>query len=306
MLHRMMLWGGRNTFKRHAVKITMNVTSSNMNVMSSTLSNMLSKDVQKKVIIHTNTAEQASRIAEEVNLANDVKSLFKGDTMLIIGDQHPEVKHHSAQKFTMEMTSDEVQSALKSNQFHPRVLVATSSCIGAGLDCAFVCGVVRIGFPTSILNLAQEMGRCGRNRSNNGSSPTDHFILILTLNDCVYLHERLFTNVDETAMNHPSRIISYEMQRNKQLDDLLSVLQLLFLNQSCWHRSLETIVGHLLESEGDPSDACVAACPACCGNVVNQLIMPARRDGVKSFLNHAFMRNDRNDELPEHVVKKLK
>ena len=47
-LHGMMLWGGRNTFKRHAVKITMNVTSSNMNVTSSTLSNVLSKDVQKK------------------------------------------------------------------------------------------------------------------------------------------------------------------------------------------------------------------------------------------------------------------
>ena len=48
------------------------------------------------MIICTNTAEQASRIAEEVNLANDVKSLFKGDAMLVIGDQDPEVKHHSA------------------------------------------------------------------------------------------------------------------------------------------------------------------------------------------------------------------
>ena len=57
-----------------------------MRVISSTLSNILSKDIQNKVIIYTNTADQASQIAEEVNLANDEKSLFKGDTMLIVGD----------------------------------------------------------------------------------------------------------------------------------------------------------------------------------------------------------------------------
>ena len=38
---------------------------------------------------------------EEANLANDDKSLFKGDTMNVVGDEEPEVKPRLTQKFTM-------------------------------------------------------------------------------------------------------------------------------------------------------------------------------------------------------------
>ena len=305
LLREMMLWGGRSTFKRRTVKMSMNIASKNLPIIiCSTIRNIISSDIQKKLIIYTNTADQARSIAEEIDIVNDEKSLFKGDTLLIIGDQDPEVKHQSAQKFTMDMSNDAIEDSIKSNEFHPRVLVATSSCIGAGLDSDAVYGVIRIGFPTSILNLVQEMGRCGRNRSNNGLSPTDQFILNVTLNDFVYLHERLFINVDEKVKNHKSRVISYEMQRNKQMADLDSVLKFLFLNKSCWHCYLENIIGYPFEPCGDPNDICGGACPVCC-DAQNDFIMPARRDGLTSFLVQTFMRNDRNDKYPEYVLKQL-
>lgn len=48
--------------------------------------------------------------------------------------------------------------------------MATASYIGAGLDYEGVFSVVRDRFPTIIMLLSQDMGRCGRTRplSDNG------------------------------------------------------------------------------------------------------------------------------------------
>lgn len=40
--------------------------------------------------------------------------------------------------------------------------------------------------------MAQEMGRCGRGRTNDTGTVTDTFYLILSCDDFIYLNKRLF------------------------------------------------------------------------------------------------------------------
>ena len=116
----------------------------------------------KKLIIYTNTASQAETYQDKVNTLLDNELLFEGDTVLIIGGLEPEVKLINAQTFTKEIHN--AAELIENNEFFPRVLIATSSSIGAGLGLSDVYSVIRIGFPTSILDLMQEMGRYGRNQ----------------------------------------------------------------------------------------------------------------------------------------------
>ena len=48
------------------------------------------------------------------------------------------------------------------NIFAPIVLTYTSGCAGSGFDCSDTALVSRLGVPTRIINITQEMGRCGR------------------------------------------------------------------------------------------------------------------------------------------------
>ena len=74
--------------------------------------------------------------------------------------------------------------------------MATAGSIGTGLDSQDVYSVTRIGYPTSVIDMAQEMGRCGRGRSSSGSAVTGEFHLVLSLNDFVYLNQRLYLPED--------------------------------------------------------------------------------------------------------------
>ena len=92
----------------------------------------------------------------------DLSDEIKGDVLVIQGDLQPEVKFVSAEQFTRFVENP--QHLVDTNQFLPRILLATAGCIGAGLDCSDVYSVCRLGFPISIINMVQEMGRCGRGR----------------------------------------------------------------------------------------------------------------------------------------------
>jgi len=43
-------------------------------------------------------------------------------------------------------------------------------------------------FATSVFAMAQELGRCGKGRTNEGNIAIDTFHLFLTFDDCVYLN----------------------------------------------------------------------------------------------------------------------
>ena len=60
--------------------------------------------------------------------------MFKGDTILIKGDLQSEMKQVNAESFTQEIHNP--NKLIENIEFCPRVLLATSSCICAGLDCS--------------------------------------------------------------------------------------------------------------------------------------------------------------------------
>lgn len=66
----------------------------------------------------------------------------------------------SAERFIQVMSNPE--ELINSNKLYPGILIATAGSIGAGLDSPDVYLVCQASFPTSIFEMVQEMGRCGR------------------------------------------------------------------------------------------------------------------------------------------------
>ena len=83
------------------------------------------------------------------------------------------------------------------NTFTSRIIIDTASYIGDGLDSKEVYEVITIGFLESMLNLIQEMGRCGCDRSKELGVVTDVFVVIININDCIHMLERVCAQ-DET------------------------------------------------------------------------------------------------------------
>ena len=222
----MYVWSGRQDIQRRTVRIAVSMSAQYLKCVKMILTELLSSNLDKKIIIYTNTASKAEKIKEEIDSWLNLTSAFEGDTIMINGDMESEVKLMSATTFTSNPSNP--CENIDTDIFYPRVLIATSSCIGAGLDSSSVYSVVRIGFPTSLLDLIQEMGRCGRNRINDGTNPTDNYYLFLSLRDFIYLNERLYESNDDESINNNARVINYEVQRQLQRNNLLKVLHVIY------------------------------------------------------------------------------
>ena len=157
--------------------------------MKTIIPEILGSNFSKKIIVYTNTASKAEHLKQEMDQMIDLESLFEGDSMLIHGSLQAEVKLISAPRFNASVSNP--RHFITTTKFYHRFLIATATCIGAGLDSSDIYCVIRVGFPTSILDMVQEMGRCGWTRSNDGTNPTDKFHMYLDINDFVYLNERL-------------------------------------------------------------------------------------------------------------------
>ena len=60
-------------------------------------------------------------------------------------------------------------------------MLATAEIIGTGLDCTEVYSVICIGFPESVIDMVEDIGRCGKGRNNSDGVVTDEFSMILSL-----------------------------------------------------------------------------------------------------------------------------
>ena len=147
---------------------------------------------------------------------------IKGGALIIHGNMKAEVKFVSAQIFTK--TVDNAEELVTSNSFYPRILMATAGSIGAGLDLADVYSVVRVGFSTSILEMVQEMGRCGRGRQNGNSLVTNDFYLLLSCRNFVYLNQRLH-QPQPSLPDIVKAILTFDDKIRMQRDNLLELLQ---------------------------------------------------------------------------------
>jgi hypothetical protein len=211
-------------------------------------------------------------------------------------------------------------STVYQGKYYPRILVATSGCIGAGLDSSDVYTVVRDGFPSSILDFIQEMGRCGRSRHTMIDEPNkDEFQLIVTISSLVYMIERIFIEPkqlnDETSLLF-NDVASVEEIQQFQLDNLISVVDLMFLHcTKCWHYRIEqssVLQLHVISNatnESLPDDIlpsfCNNGCPAC-SNEYSLYIKPVCRLGLTQFLVHTFLLIQSGIITPSVLVSKLK
>ena len=169
----------------------------------------------------------------------DGNEIIFGDTLLIKGLLESEWKFKTATMFTAKTES--TSELLMHNKYYPRILIATASCVGAGLDCSDVYCVIRDGFPTSIMHFSQELGRCGRARSVGKNGYSDNFELIVNMDSFIYLNERLYVtektdNCDSvkviTTSNGNDTFDNLEYVKLRQLS-LLGVASMIFTNKGC-------------------------------------------------------------------------
>ena len=187
------------------------------------------------------------------------------------------------------------------NEFYPRILLATAGCIGAGLDSLDVYCVSRIGFPSSIIDMVQEMGRCGRGRFSNIGSSVDSMNLCLSLDDYVYLNQRLYLPAPKTP-SHAVCILSRVEVIDLQRANLLELLKMIVLRGDCWHKCIEAFIGNPLEPPSIDLTNCGDACPYCL-DLIQEHIMPVNREGLSQFLAEMFINNPGGNLTPTVLVK---
>ena len=289
-------WSNRRNMEKRNIKIEFVCTVQSLRVVKKSILSCLSKDTQKKCIIYSNTATSLESLKERIDSWLDTEVniptlIIPGDTLLITGNIEPELKLAYTESFTTPFKQT------TQHQFSPRILLATASCIGAGLDCHDVYSVIRIGFPSSTLDLIQEMGRCGRGRSSNDTIPTDNYVLIINLSDFIYMYERIYTKEKSDEPEKPyyvkmrNEVITETDQMQQQVDNLMELLKLLVLNSGqCIHYCLERSVSSPMESiPNDVSgDTCIHSCPVCDGSMKHN-VLPIKKKGLQDFLLDTFI-----------------
>lgn len=131
-------------------------------------------------MVHANSVKTLENIKGSADTWLDQEYLFPGDALLITGNLEPELKLLCTKEFAKHANEDFV---IDEDTLCPRALFATAGCIGAGLDSSNAHSVIRMGFPSSAIDIVQEMGRCGRERTNKESKPSDNFTIVIDLND---------------------------------------------------------------------------------------------------------------------------
>lgn len=85
-----------------------------------------------------------------------------------------------------------------------------------------------MGFATSVFEMVQELGRCGRGRTHDFNTVTDNFHLFLTLDDFVYLNQRLYFPQPPIPRN-VTQILSIEDKRKTKQKSILDLEKMIVL-----------------------------------------------------------------------------
>ena len=215
---------------------------------------------------------------------------FLGDVLALYGAQEAELKAGLISTFTAEGV--EVNCWDKSMML--RVLVATSGCIGAGLDSSSIYLVTRIGLPPSILDFIQEMGRCGR-AIRMEEDNIDKYVILVTLDDFLYMYSRIYNNKDRHNL-----ILQKEQQERLEMNRLLDVLQFLVLSKCCWHVELEKRC--IIDNNVLHEEVCGTSCPVCTG-ATTKLFLPINKVNLCRVLVKLFCESGKSDITPQNVAK---
>ena len=228
--------------------------------------------------------------------------------MLIVGRHQPELKYAYTTSFTNSYFEN--KDSYLADKLSPRFLVGTSGCIGAGLDCSSVHIVCRSGLPSNIITFIQEMGRCGRGH-NIHSSPNIYSI-IFTMNDYIYLIERIYTTDESSSSSQSdcdsennSNVISKEQEREMAVSSLNNLCRMIFLSYGCWHAYLEWYSSNPFAPRTfNHFDHCNKMCPHCDGSI-SSIIKPISRSGMSLFLLKTMIEEKTTNITPSQLAKKL-
>ena len=164
-----------------------------------------------------------------------------------------------------------------------------SGSIGAALDSPDVYVVCRAGFLTSIFEMAQELGRCGRGWLNESGKVTDNLHLILSLDDFIYLNTRLFLP-SPIVLSIITPILVAHDEIAMQQKNVLVLLKLIVLKGPCWHVQLEILLGNPMDPPVTTVVNCNNACPVCNGGI-KDFVMPVKREGLSNILADTFLKH---------------
>lgn len=322
---RQLHWSNKTEFQKRHIKISIKYTNQFKRYSKVYLHQYLKNHIMSKAIICGNVATKLSGLEDDVRMwMTSPTEGYPGTTVLVVGNEDAIRKQLYTIAFTTKWTTHDIEDQKK---FTPRVLLGTSGCIGTGLDCDDVHLMVRLGLPTSLLHLIQEMGRCGRksNYEEGDATPLNLYHVMFTLQDYVYLTERLYIRdiqTDDAEVRNNSDVSSNIIQDNDQASTLISIseertmlrqnlercLGLFCLNTGCWHSVLEHECGNPFHvstiSDNTTSATCNGNCPHCDGSM-EEMIKPVVRTGLMSFLASAFGDNYTGLVRPIELAKQL-
>ena len=303
-------WSYKDGMKKRHVEIDFKISFQPLRLIKNAIVETLTPHVSRKIIIYYNTASSVETMKDSIEswLVSDAGIV--GDVMFTHGSLEPELKLAKTRCFTKKRQPLDNDEDCQFNMF-PRILLATASCIGTGLDSDDVCSVIRIGCPPSRLELMQEMGRCGRNRNaSSHPTPVDKFVIIANLDDFVHVHERMCNSEDSnTDENNTSTLVMCKRLRDEIISDddlkqhqskeLHQVLKLFALHSSnCMHDVLESCVSSPMEplSNINLDDKCGNAC-LCCKSSIRDMVLPVIKKGVQDFLVQTFISSNRTGPI---------
>jgi superfamily II DNA helicase RecQ len=276
------IWASPDDMSRRDIHLGFYWGDSILKTMKAGVITFLQANPKWKAILYTNTKIAAIPLKTSIDELMDSNEI-DGDAIVIHGELEAHTKFYRAKLFT---------GAHDDNILNPRVLVATSRCANAGIDCPDVYWVVRQDMPPSILDLFQEMGRAGRRR--NKIFGEDHYIVIFSLNSFNYLFIRSHLQTEDTV----APIILTKAERIQMLvEDLMDVLSLLVLDLGCKHAIIESHLGNAMcPSRLGP---CWRACPTCLPESVYRHAFPAvKRSAIQTLLVREFSKVGRMILVP--------
>jgi hypothetical protein len=160
------LWSSScSDFARRNVTLNLKFDNSPLREIKTNL-RLLDKDTHRnhKIIIYTNSVRRCVSLHDSAASLMNSELIF-GDLLSVNGTLFREQKSHDTELFSgpdLNGCYIETNGMQTPITFSPRVLVATSGAANAGLDSPQVRTIIRDGFPPTIQDLVQELGRAAR------------------------------------------------------------------------------------------------------------------------------------------------
>ena len=147
------------------------------------------------------------------------------------------------------------------------------------------------------------MGRRGRRRITASGTHTGNFNLLLSLDDFVYLNQRLYLPAQKKSPSVIS-IFSQIEEIKFQCSNLIELFTIFVLRDNFWHSTIEALIGNPLKSPAIDLKNCGNACPFYC-DLIKEFVMPISCVGLSLFLADVFINNPGGELTPDLLVKKL-